>query len=501
MSNGNAPAGLQHIFVLVMENRAFDHLLGFSKIRGTDAETGAPTQINGLTGSESNQFNGVSYTVNQPAPYIMPADPGHEFPNVLHQLCGPDATYTPKSPYPPILNSGFVASYVQSGGAAAPGEVMKCYSPSQLPVLTALAQEFVVCDNWHAPLPGPTWPNRAFVHAASSAGLDHSPTTEEIVQWELADGLSFPNGTIFDALKRKGISRRLYAGDHFPMVAALKGVGLGDIREYDEHFAADLQQPSYPYSYIFIEPSYDTENHYRNGTSMHPLGDVRNGEKLIKSTYEALRNSAYWDSSLLIITWDEHGGFFDHAIPPAAVAPGDTQPESALNQLGFTFEQYGPRVPALIISPLIPKNRIDHRLYDHSSMPATLERWLELSPMTKRDAAAANLLSLMSLATPRTDTPPTLPDPFTAAPPAAATPHASPAPAVPDEVAPIQGNLPAILHSALRQDLEASPPEQRYSILERVASLKTRADAVQYLEEVKAKVHGSGAAAGSGGPR
>ena len=174
-------------------------------------------------------------------------------------------------------------------------------------------------------MPGPTWPNRIFLHAASSGGLDHSPSTAEILQWETFRGFSPPNGTIFDRLKAKGVARRLYAGDDFPMVAALKGISLFDIRSFT-HFAADLAQASFPYSYVFIEPSYNVTADYKCSTSQHPLDDVTRGDALIKCVYESIRNSPHWESSLLIITWDEHGGFYDHAVPPAAVAPGDTQP-------------------------------------------------------------------------------------------------------------------------------------------------------------------------------
>jgi phospholipase C len=195
---------IEHVFVLMLENRAFDHMLGFSGITGHDAANGGSTQINGLTGSEANTFNGRVHGVSRGADDVMPVDPGHEFTNVLEQLCGPGATYPAGGAYPVINNTGFVASYVASGGAADPGEVMKCFAPEQLPVLTALAQEFAVCDNWHASMPGPTWPNRMFVHAASSGGLDHSPTTEEIVEWETIGGFQFKAGSIFDTLKKKG---------------------------------------------------------------------------------------------------------------------------------------------------------------------------------------------------------------------------------------------------------------------------------------------------------
>jgi len=484
-------ATIQHVFVLMLENRSFDHMLGFSGITGTDAESGQPTRINGLAGTEANTFQGQTFAVAESAGFVMPADPGHEFTGVVEQLCGTGADYPPSGAYPPIVNSGFVASWVASGGQDRPAEIMKCFSPASLPVLNALAQEFVVCDNWHASMPGPTWPNRLFVHAASAGGLDHSPTTAEIVLWESLNGFSFQNGTIFDAMKAKNISRRLYAGDDFPMVSAIKGIDLSDVRPY-HLFAQDVAQGSYPFSYTFIEPSYNVLNDYKDSTSQHPLDDVTRGEMLIKVTYEAIRNSPLWNNSLLIVTWDEHGGFYDHAIPPRAVAPGDTQ--AAHNKFGFNFEQYGPRVPAIIVSPMIPRNLVDHRLYDHASIPGTLEALFGLAPLTQRDAAAAKLTPLVSLATPRA-TPATLPQPaqsgfgppptfaaheFLAA--AAIAPVARPADSI------NEGNLPGVIHAALRSDLELSPPGQHAAIMAHVSSLKTRADASLYLEQVRQKV-------------
>ena len=490
MSGTASSLGIEHVYVLMLENRAFDHMLGFSGITGADAVTGAQTAINGLAGSESNFFNGTTYMVTRGADNTMPADPPHEFPDVLEQLCGPGAVYPAGGAYPPIDNSGYVASYAAGTGQQA-GEIMKCYTPGQLPVLNALEREFVVCDSWYASVPGPTWPNRVFVHAASSGGLDHSPSTVEIVDWEVLDGLALPNGHIFDRLNEAGIKRRLYAGDDFPMVAALKGIQLADIRHYAS-FSSDLQQAGYDDRYIFIEPSYDVLNGYRNGNSQHPLGDVTRGEALIKSTYEAIRNSPAWNSSLLIITWDEPGGFFDHAVPPGAIAPGDTAPGSQLNQFGFTFEQYGSRVAAVVVSPLIPRNLVDHRVYDHSSVPATVESLFGLAPLTRRDASANRLDALITLAAPRTDTPATLP--ATAAPAFAPMSAAAPAPVVaaPDTAASVetvnQGNLPVVVQSAMRQDIQLSPPEARAAILARVQAMQTKADAQEYLKEVQQKI-------------
>src|SRR5580704_9173346 len=163
---------IKHVFVLMLENRSFDHMLGFSGITGANAEDGSATQIDGLTGNESNAFQGTTYKVSKSADVVMPADPGHEFNDVVEQLCGAGVIYPNGGPYPPINNSGFVANYSGHGGQTAKGglaEEMKCFDTQvQLPVLYDLAKEFAVCDHWHSSLPGPTWPNRFFAAAGSS---------------------------------------------------------------------------------------------------------------------------------------------------------------------------------------------------------------------------------------------------------------------------------------------------------------------------------------------
>ena len=135
---------IEHIFVLLLENRSFDHMLGFAGIRGTDASTGGTTVIDGLSGHESNTVDGVTYSVVRGADYAMPADPGHEFPDVLDQLTSARKNTTQ---YPPINNGGFAHSYAVSTKSANVAEIMKCFdTPRQLPVLYALAQEFAICD-------------------------------------------------------------------------------------------------------------------------------------------------------------------------------------------------------------------------------------------------------------------------------------------------------------------------------------------------------------------
>jgi phospholipase C len=484
----SSTAGIQHVFVLMLENRSFDHMLGFSGITGADAVTGQPRTIDGLNGSESNSYKGSAFQVQKGADNRMPADPGHEFHDVLLQLVGSNQ-YQSGQPYPraQINNSGFVASYANADDVGSNvGEVMKCFTPEQLPVLNQLAKEFVVCDRWFCSLPGPTWPNRMFAHAGSSGYLDDSPTSTDILEWETLpdNGFTFGNGTIFDRLHDANLEYRIYAGDHFPMVSGLHGVSILSVKEFSEEFASDLKKDDFKsVRYVHLEPSYDALDSYEDGTSQHPLADVTRGEALIKATYEAIRNSPIWNDSLLIITWDEHGGFYDHVPPPAAVPPNDSRPDDDdRGKNGFLFDQLGPRVPALIISPRIPKNLVDHRVYDHSSIPATIERLFGLKALTNRDAVANAATTLLSLSTPRTDTPATV---GTSA--AHAIAHLMPPvlAAAQPEAHIDQQHVSAFLSSAVAMDLKISPPTERTAIMNRVKNIHTHAEAAAYMQDVQ----------------
>ena len=149
---------------------------------------------------------------------------------------------------------------------------------------------------------------------------------------------------------------------------------------------------------------------FKCGNSQHPLDDVTRGEKLLKDVYEMIRRSPHWSTSLLVVLYDEHGGFFDHVAPPPAPPPGDrAQPGN--NHHKFAFDQLGVRVPALVVSPHTPRGLIDHTVYDHSSLLATLERLWRLEPLTNRDAQAASFGHLFGLPQPRDDTPAALPEP------------------------------------------------------------------------------------------
>lgn len=501
---------ITHVFVVMLENHSFDNIFAFSGING----------INAATTSDSNSYNGVAYDVQQSAPLSMPTDPGHEFLDVLEQLAGPGATYPPGGPYPAINNSGFAANYATStteGPPAPPpardiGDIMACFAtPTQLPVMQQLAQTFAICDQWYSSLPGPTWPNRFFLHGASSSGLDDSPSSAQMAEWELpGEGFRYPKGSIYDALRAAGIPYRFYidstgaplyrslysddpqAGSALGAVAqvsSLSGVTLLDINSLSS-FAADLQNP-YPYPYTFIEPHYGdvTSGTYAGGSSQHPMDDVYGGEHLLASVYAAIRNSPYWETSLLIITYDEHGGLYDHQPPPSAPAPGDN-PDYGYNKHGFNFEQYGVRVPAVVVSPLI-SGQIDDTPYDHTSVLVTLEKLFGLQPLTGRDGAKTtnDVLHLLS-DTPRLDCPTSLVSP---APPVrraqvvmTAEEHAR----RDAHPLPSHGNVLGSLQILRKTEIELSgrtPPELA-AISSRYSGVRTRGDARRYAASVMEKV-------------
>ena len=486
---------LKHIFVLVLENRSFDHMLGFSDISGTDARTGQPTKIIGLTGNETNDHDGVAYRVVRGAPDVAAHDPGHGFGAVLEQLCGQGASYPSGGAYPPIGNSGFASNYGRSHPEDPQG-AMRCFTPDQVPVITQLAREFVVCDRWFCSMPGPTEPNRWFIHAATAGDHDGSPSDLEIFESQANPfgGVEFENGSIFQLLDRHGVKWRIYACDSFPNVSELDGVSrTWDVDDYED-FLEDIQSPDYDAGYTFIEPSYDVFDSFRGGNSQHPLGSARAGEMLIKRTYEALRKSPAWESSMLIVTYDEHGGYYDHVAPPPAVATGSTG-----RDYGFTFEQCGPRVPAIVVSPLVPRNLVDHGRYEHSSVIATLTGLFKLGPLTARSRASSGLAHLASLEAPRTDAPMTLADPFHgAAPRMAAFDIANVKAARPD--APLaddpNGNIAGAVRGGLNQHLQLAPPAQHAAIRARVQSLRTQGQALAYLKEVDQLVRRARAKAG-----
>ncbi len=488
----------------MLENRSFDHMLGFSQISGTDAVNGNPTRIDGLSGSEQNPSpNGGIVTVSSDAGFVMNADPGHEYTDVREQLCGRDCDYSSPTPAPGnidanIKNNGYVSSFAAKYPSEDPSAVMRCFTPERLPVLMSLAKEFAICDHWFSSMPGPTWPNRFFLHAATAGGLDHSPSLPKEIVSMTGDAYKFDNGTIFDLLDSEKIDWAIYCGDEFPQALHMQGMvdnlEKGRFHAYSK-FRNDLQEGDFSKSYVFIEPDWHPFTHFRCGNSQHPVDDVTRGERFLKEIYEAVRNSPVWEKSLLIITYDEHGGFFDHVSPPTTVDPGDQATSPYNNKYGCNFRQLGVRVPAVLVSPFIAKGVIDHTIYEHCSVLTTVEKTFGLGHLTERDKRASDLTHLLSVGNPRTDAPKSLPNPIDSG--IKCTPEfefIAEAQCVLENLLtslhlktakPVDPALCGFIHIALLKKLSTTAPNEKDHVISEALKIQSEKNALRYLRHAR----------------
>ena len=400
----NLLSSINNIVVLMLENRSFDHMLGFLyAASGNVSPTGQPFE--GLTGQESNpDGNGNNVQVYQiqatdANAYFMPgADPGEGYTATNSQLFGSTTAPTP----PVATNNGFVADYSYTLGWEAQenwsivagttaNDIMGMFTPATLPVLSGLASGFAVCDFWFGSAPTETLPNRAFVCAGTSQGHMDDKTK------------SYTCPSIFGSLTQNNVSWSIYGYDAPPLT---RNDFTDTTNADDSHFGlfSDFQAAAAAgslASYTFLEPSWDA-----NGNSQHPNYNVAAGEQLIHDVYYALRNGPNWNQTLLIITYDEHGGCYDHVPPPS----GATPPDDSAGEYGFDFTRFGPRVPTVLVSPLIQAGTVFRvpagaTPFDHTSILKTVENRWNLAALTARDAAAVDVSAVLTLATPRTDDP------------------------------------------------------------------------------------------------
>jgi phospholipase C len=437
MSHPDRSTALDHVVLLMFENRSFDNLLGrlyqpgevesFEGVLGRVLTNPVPDWAD--SGGRSALDYGVAAGMNTPSP-----DPGEEYQHVNTQLFGvidPAANLdvladkmtapynAPADPLLPPPMTGFVTDYI-SAFAAEMGrkpsydefaQIMTGHAPEQMPVTHTLARGFATFDHWFCEVPSQTFANRSFVHAASSSGFVNnlSPTG------------SFPvhntAETIFERLDRAGLTWKVYCDPPSHMSLT----GIIHARRLWPHFASkfettdvflqDAADGTLP-TYSFIEP-----NLLYGHNDMHPAFDalfpdtpidapssLLGGEELLARIYRAVQASASergsnaWNT-LLMITFDEHGGTYDHVPPPLVPPP---VPGARPGQLGFGFDRSGVRVPAIAVSPWIPPQTVISSQYRHTSVIATLrKRWSLGDPLTARDTVAADIAPVLSLATPR----------------------------------------------------------------------------------------------------
>jgi phospholipase C len=437
---------IDHVVVLVLENRSFDHMLGF-----LDHPDPAFERL-----TEEGQYanpgwtGGQRVTASPHAKSVLPIGPDHSHAGVMEQLAlkGLGKRRAP-------TNGGFVVSLERAGrglnppayggllgpvvnglkrvfGSKSPGVnglgplAMLCQPATQVPVLSQLARDFAVCTRWFCSVPGETWPNRNFLHAATSDGETD------------IDIRSYDNRTIFELLEQYGKTWHIYYDDT-PQIWAFHELWDTSQRhanwfrfpDFLDHVATG-QLPSYS----FIEPNHRPPLHLmeddNSGVSnnQHPENnlvsdaayagsgargstDFARGEALIATIYESLRaNPSVFERTVLLITYDEHGGLYDHLPPTTAVPnPGTSSDFGTRLQhfflhrksTAFDFTMLGPRVPAVVISPYIPAGTIDNTVRDHASVPKTLRMIFAPNSdrLTDRDEWAPPFHTVLTLAVPR----------------------------------------------------------------------------------------------------
>jgi phospholipase C len=364
---------IDHVVVLMMENRSFDHMLGFLTI-----EQGR-TDIEGPTLAMKNDYRGESFHVHPAVRTTMTKaqDPCHSGWCVDEQLshdCG-----------------GFVSNFMKTRkkGGANPGVVMAYHPAAHLPVYDFLARQFCVCDHWFCSVPGATMPNRCYAVAGTSNGL-----RDNIKPSRPYNVPSF--------VRHLGDDQwRWYSHDYVPTIWLLDPeVGLSienvpaffDRRDVFGHrsFIERAAKGDLP-AVSWIDPNfYDLTFGPTGSNDDHPPSDLRGGQKLVLQLVDAVMQSPVWRKTLLVITYDEHGGFFDHVQPPAAA---DDRP---------TMRRYGPRVPALVVSPYVAAGSVSKTVFDHTSIIKTILTRFCAKPngkipnMGKRVAAASHLGELLT---------------------------------------------------------------------------------------------------------
>ncbi len=355
------PDPIKHVVLLMLENHSFDQMLGCFNSVYPDLEGIDPQSLR-----TNKDKDGVSFTQQETDELQVALDPKHEQKNVLDQLVG--------------CNAGFVLDFsteYPESTTVDRQEIMGFYGMGKLPALHALAADFTICDHWFSSLPGPTWPNRFFALSGTSSGEVEMPSGAQQANplWYLHQR----QHTVFDRLHEQQRKWKVYYYDFPNSWLFLRQLLPQNIKNYhhiDTFFNEDvLDEGSFP-DFVFIEPKYFGQDQNDD----HPPHNVMKAEKLVADVYNAIRsNPELWESTLLVITFDEHGGFYDHIVPPKTVAPDE-------NVSNYAFDQLGVRVPALFVSPWVGK-RVEHTAFDHTSLLKYLTNKWHLGDLGKRTAS------------------------------------------------------------------------------------------------------------------
>jgi phospholipase C len=415
---------IDHIVVLMLENRSFDHMLDYLSLPPAKGGRGR-RDVNGLKGNEVNVIRGYSggagsgksvvttpsgkkigmgevrYPVFPLRDTVFPLGPGHAIGSVDVQLGARGD--------PPM--GGFVRSFIEkqkAEGVDLPdGLIMGYYTAKELPTYDLLAQNFAVCDRWFSSMPGPTWPNRMFFYAGTSNNIVKNSGLSLTHPKYIPEYKDMPERIIVHVLDEHDVDWRIYSHG-FAWMRFFKKFDPGPFSRLGriDRFARFLDACAggrLP-AVSFIDPEWSEIGPETNASDDLAPTDVRGAQRLVARIYEALRTgaNALFDRTLFVVTYDEHGGFYDHVPPPSA----PEMPEREKKVL----KRYGVRVPALVVSPLVAKGAVSHTLFDHTSMLKTIllrfcMRGGGIPFMSAGVNIANNLGELLTERVPRTDLP------------------------------------------------------------------------------------------------
>jgi phospholipase C len=343
----SGPEGITTIVAMLMENRSFDHFMGARQlIEGM--------QCDGLVAGMSNPD--LSGAAIPPWPVTMDTecviDPPHGWTDGRMQLDGGAC-------------DGFVKVHQTAHNSTTAIEPMQYQTRTNVPTSWGLADKYTLCNRWFCSVLGPTYPNRFYWHSAQSNGI--MDNTVPAAAWP----------TIYDRLNAKGIDWAYYYGD-LPVLSFLGSVSNGHVFRF-EQFAADAAAGKLP-PVVYIDPAFSLNDN-------HPPHDPLAGEMLIGAVYAALAQSPQWKNILFVLSYDEHGGFFDHVAPP----------KTADDMASVGFDQLGFRVPTMVMGPYVKQGYISSTQFDHTSVLKHIENMFGLDPLVMRDAAATDLTDCLDM--------------------------------------------------------------------------------------------------------
>jgi len=351
---------IKYVINLMLENRSFDQIYGYRNKEELE--------------QNYNYYNGKKYQ-----PKEIPYFNGEGYGRFSHQA----SLYSINTPAEDKIVScgGFVYAnqsytYIPITDSPNPPDMVIGYFPL-IPIFDFLANNYILCDNYYSSLPGQTDPNRFF----SLSGTSKGQVNDYLTSLYMKEVVPQTQKTILTELIDSGYTCNVYSNTNTPeSLYMLRHLDYLEHYKSMDEFFEDVKNSNLPF-FSYLEPAYEITNIVGRDTNDYNM-------RLVESVYNAIRkNENIWNNCLLIINFDEHGGYYDHKLPPKTVAPDE---HTDL----FNFRQYGVRVPCLIISPYVGKG-LDHTVYDHASVLATIERLCHIKPLTKRDESAHTFIHLL----------------------------------------------------------------------------------------------------------